>query len=246
MATLELSRIELPESIRQFVDKYRRHYPTTKALLVPVLMECQKHYGHVSPEAALAVAELLQLPFAEVQSVVSFYTMLLKRPVGKYVIGLCRTWNCQHAGAHELAEKFCEHYACEPGDIVAKGMFTLLEVECLCDCHNAPSAQFIKASNEFKSWWCNNLTPDVFFAVLKELEQGNEDALRERLVRIEDKLNPPDARRWVWIVTTNNQYPAVAELKDGEWQVQDAYGKFGDLKQHNPKLHAELQAALKK
>ena len=245
MATLELSRIELPEQIKQFVEQRRGRYPSVKALLVPTLMECQKYYGSVAPEAALAVSELLGLPYAEVQSVVSFYTMLLRKPVGKYVIGVCRTWNCQHAGARGLIEHFCERYSCEAGEIVKDGLFTLLEVECLCDCSNAPSAQFIKAGHEFKSWWCNNLTPQVFDAVLTELEQGKEDALRERLVRVEAKANPPDDKRWVWIVTTNNQYPAWVEQKDGEYIAHDGYGKLGSVKTENPKLHAELQGALK-
>jgi NADH-quinone oxidoreductase subunit E len=245
MATLEVSRIELPEQIKGFVAKRRGNYPTAKALLVPTLMECQKYWGHVPPEAAMAVAELLGVPYPEVQSVISFYTMILRRPVGKYVIGVCRTWNCQHGGAHELIGHFLHRFGGEPGEVVANGLFTLLEVECLCDCGNAPSAQFIKAGTEFKCWWCNNLTVPLFEAILSEMEQGKEDALRERLVRVDHKANPPDDKRWVWIVTTNNQYPAWVETRDGEYIVHDGYGKLSQVKTENPKLHAELQGALK-
>ena len=244
MAALELSRLELPEQIRQFIAERRDSYPTAKAILIPALMECQKYYGQVTPEAARAVAEELSLPFAEVQSVVSFYTMMLRRSTGEYVIGVCGTWNCEHAGADKLIEHFRQKYSVDVGDTTENGLFTLLHVECLCDCHNAPSVQFLKRGAGFTAYWCNNLTIELFDQVLGEIEAGAEDALRERLVRIEEKSNPPDDKRWVWLVTTHNQYPAWLEHRAGENLVHDSYGKLGDLKETNPKLFAEIQAAL--
>ena len=237
--------MQLPEHIKAFIAQRRGRYPNTTAVLIPALMECQKHFGQVTPEAAMAVAEELNVPFAEVQSVVSFYTMLLRRPVGEYVISACRTWNCAHAGSAAIAEHFFSKYGVGEGEVTPGGKFTLMYTECLADCHNAPSTQFLRFGDDFEMRWCNNLTVEVFDHVLAELEDGVEDALRERLVRLEEKLNPPDDRPWVWLVTTNNQYPAWVEKRDGEYFVHDDFGKLGDIKATNPKLHAELQAALK-
>lgn len=245
MATLELSRIELPAGIKQFIVERRPQYPTAKALLVPALMECQKHFGQVTPEAAAAVGSELGLPYAEVQSVLSFYTMLLREPTGQYVIGVCGTWNCAHAGANGLIEHFCRKYDVAVGETTADERFTLLRLECLCDCHNAPSVQFLKRGSEFTAFWCCNLTVELFDRVLADIEAGEDDALRERLVRIDEKSSAPDGNWWVWLVTTRNQYPAQVEEWRGEYVVRDAYGKLGDLKESNPKLFAEIQAALK-
>jgi len=244
MALVDVRAAKLPDSIRQFISANIPRYPTPRAVLVPALMECQKYYGCVTPEVSAAVAAETGLPYAEVQSVVSFYAMLYERPLGKYFIGVCCTWNCEHAGARELMAHFEKKYGGRRGEVAGEGMFTIEYVECLCDCHNAPSVQVLKPGPEFSAAWCNNLTVELFDAMLGDLAAGTEDALRERLVRVEEKLNPPDERRWVWIVTTNNQYAAWAERKDGEWLVHDGQGKLVGVKERNPKLHAELQRAL--
>lgn len=242
MATLELSKQELPEQIVKWVEERRSKYPTSRALLVPTLMELQKYFGHVAPEMAMGVSELLSLPYPDVQSVISFYTMILDKPRGKYVIGMCCTYNCELGGAKKLFDIYREKVG-ELGGINADGLLTCLSVECLCDCHNAPSAQVLKAGREFKVWWLNNLTPEIFTTVLEELKTKGDEALRERLVRIDEKVNPPDERKWVWIVTTFNQYPAV--LKD-DGTIEDGLGKLGSIQSDNPELFKEISEALKK
>jgi NADH:ubiquinone oxidoreductase subunit E len=245
MATLELSKMELPESIRQFVAEKRKQYPTVKGVLIPALMECQKHFGYVSPEMALALAQETDVPFAEVQAVVSFYTMFRDKATGKYILAVCCTWNCEHGGAHKLVELFERKYGVGIGETTKDGLFTMLEVECLADCHNAPSMQVYRTGEDFAAFWCNNLTPLLFEIILNAIEAGEEDALRERLVRVDEKVNPPADGRWIWLVTTHNQYPAKVDFRNGEYHVHDSYGKLGDVKANNPKLYAELQAALK-
>ena len=245
MTTLELQKAELPEQIRRSIEESLPHYPTPKAALVPALMECQKCFGCVTPEVAQAVAELTGVPYAEVASVVSFYTMILTKPVGQYVLGVCRTWNCEHAGARELIERFERKFGARPGETAARGLFTLIEVECLCDCGNAPSVQVVKPGRQFRCWWLNNLTPDLFEQVLDEAAKDGDDAWRERLVRIEEKANPPDDKRWIWLVTTNNQYPAWIQWIEGKYAIFDAYGKLRDVERRNPDLFLELQEALR-
>jgi NADH-quinone oxidoreductase subunit E len=240
MATLELHKQDLPERIAAWVAERRELYPTARALLIPALMECQKHYGCVPTEAALAVAELLGVPYPEVESVISFYTMLLEKPLGKYVVALCCTYNCELGGAKPLFQHYTDAYG-PLGEVCADGLLTCLSVECLCDCHNAPSAQVLKAGREFKVWWLNNLTPEIFKTVLAELKTKGDAALRERLVRIDTKANPPDERQWVWLVTTRNQYPCVVNA-DGT--LVDALGKLGDYAKENPELALEIAKAL--
>jgi NADH-quinone oxidoreductase subunit E len=245
MTMTEIHAAELPEQIRSFVAKMLPHYPTERAVLIPALMECQKYYGSITPEVAMGVSQLLAVPYSEVQSCLSFYTMLHTRPTGKYIIGACRTLNCELGGAQELIEHFLHRHGVEPLEVTGDGNFMLYEVECLCDCHNAPSFQFIRSGSDFAAYWVNNLTEELFDRICDELAAGQEDALRERLVRVEEKVNPPDERRWVWIVTTNNQYPCWIEESGGEIVVHDAFGKFDNLEQQAPVLYAEVQQGLK-
>ena len=236
---------ELPQQITDFVKGIASQYPNTKAMLIPTLIEAQKFYGHVSDEVAMAISKLLKVPYGEVEAVIDFYTMILQKPTGQYIVGLCDTWNCEHGGAGALKEHFIAKYRVGVGDITADGKFTLLMVECLCDCHNPPSLQFLERGEHFTPTWSNNLTVAIFDAILEDLTAGKADALRERFVRMEKKQNAPDVRNWVWLVTTRNQYPCVLEGSGDSMQVIDGLGKFGDLKTDNPILHAQIAAAAK-
>ena len=237
--------VSLPQHIIEFVEENKAHYPRQKAFLVPALMEVQKTFGNISREHAEAVAQLLNVPIAEVESVLTFYWMFQESPTGKYLLYVCGTWNCEHAGANKIKEAFCKRHGAEPAQMAPGGQGTAMGIECLCDCHNAPSVLVTKAGYPFKNWWCNNVTPELFEQILDELERDGDSAWRERLVRLEEKQNAPDNRRWIWLVTTNNQYPCWVETKDGEFHVHDAFGKFDNLKESNPQLFAELQQALK-
>jgi len=241
----ELQPAELPQQILDFVKDKLPHYPTARAVLIPTLMECQKYWGYISPEVAQGVSNLLKVPYGEVQSCISFYTMLHTRPTGKYIIGACRTLNCELGGAQELIEHFFSRYNVEATEVTEDGNFMLYEVECLCDCHNAPSFQFLKAGKDFTPYWVNNLTQPLFDTILDELAAGKEDALRERLVRVEEKQTKPDDRNWVWIVTTNNHYPAYWEKGIDGIVIHDAFGKFVNLKTENAKLYEEITKAIK-
>jgi NADH-quinone oxidoreductase subunit E len=245
MPLVDVNKVELPAQVRDFIQANRAHYPTPRAGLIPALMECQKHFGHISPGVIAALADEMGVPFAEVESVVSFYTMFFTRPMGKFIIGVCCTWNCEHAGGRSLVAHFEQKYGTTKGEVTPDGLFCIEYVECLCDCHNAPSVQILATGPEFQAYWCNNLTVELFDKVLDELKAGAPDACRERLVRVEPKQNPPDDKKWMWITTTNNQYPAWIESKDGALAVHDSFGKLTAVKENNPKLYAELQAALK-
>ena len=243
--TKNIEPAKLPQKITDFVSGIASQYPNTKAMLIPTLIEAQKYYGHVSDEVAMAIGKLLKVPYGEVEAVIDFYTMILQKPTGEYIIGLCDTWNCEWGGAAALKEHYIAKYGKGIGEITEDGRFTLLMVECLCDCHNPPSLQFLQRGEHFTPTWSNNLTVELFDAILEDLSAGKPDALRERLVRMEKKQNAPDDRNWVWLVTTRNQYPCVLEGSGDAMKVIDGFGKFGDLKTDNPALHAEIAAAAK-
>lgn len=240
----QIEALKLPVEIEDFVKENLPKYPTAKAVLIPALMECQKWYGQITPAIALAISDLTGVPSPEVESVVSFYTMLLEKETGKYVLSICCTWNCEDAGAVDLVAHFKQKYSCGLGEVTKDGLFSMYQVECLADCHNAPSVQFLKWGREFKGSWTNNLTVELFDTILEDIAAGKPDSLRERLVRIDAKQNPPDDKQWVWIVTTNNQYAAWIEGSGDGLIIHDGFGKLGRLKQSNSVLHGEIVKAL--
>ena len=68
----------------------------------------------------------------------SYYTMFYTRPVGKFVVNVCRTLSCAVNGAERVTEEFCAKLGIKPGETDPSGTFTLMEVECLGACDRAP------------------------------------------------------------------------------------------------------------
>ena len=84
------------------------------------------------------VAQQIGCTAAEVEEVVSYYTMFFTRPVGTYVLNVCRTLSCALRGAERVTEELSAALGIKPGETDPTGTFTLIEVECLGACDRAP------------------------------------------------------------------------------------------------------------
>jgi NADH-quinone oxidoreductase subunit E len=84
------------------------------------------------------VADQIRCTKAEVEDVVSYYTMFYTKPVGKYVLNVCRTLSCALRGAERVTEELRATLGIQPGQTDPTGTFTLMEVECLGACDRAP------------------------------------------------------------------------------------------------------------
>jgi NADH-quinone oxidoreductase E subunit len=116
------------------------HYPPDqrKSAIIYALFLAQQQQGYVSGAAMAFVAEQIGCTAAEVEDVVSYYTMFYTKPVGKIVINVCRTLSCALLGAERVTEEISAKLGIRPGETTADGMFTLMEVECLGACDRAP------------------------------------------------------------------------------------------------------------
>ena len=83
-------------------------YPQRRSALLPILFLLQAEDGYVSPAGVAQVAELLGLTKAEVGAVATFYTMFRRRPVGKYLVSVCKTLPCELRGSREISRALCE------------------------------------------------------------------------------------------------------------------------------------------
>lgn len=87
------------------------------------------------------VADIVEVDPARVYEVASFYTMFNRTKVGKYFIQLCGTTPCMICGSEDISQTIQKHLGIKNGETTKDGMFTLLEVECLGSCANAPMVQ---------------------------------------------------------------------------------------------------------
>lgn len=129
-----------PETYKQFEAIVAR-YPKKEAAMLPVLYLAQKEFGFLGPEAIAYVAKLMGQSPARVHGVVSFYTMLTAKPIGRHHIQVCRTLPCALGGAEKISACIKQKLGIQTGETTADGRFTLSEVECLASCGTAPMMQ---------------------------------------------------------------------------------------------------------
>ena len=109
-----------------------------KSAILAALYLAQDQQGYLTLNAMRHVAEAIGCTPAQVEDVVSFYTMFYTRPVGRHVLQVCRTLSCALMGAERVTEELAQALHIRPGETDAAGEFTLLEVECLGACDRAP------------------------------------------------------------------------------------------------------------
>src|SRR4051812_43541614 len=138
-----------PENRARFDEIITRYPPERRrSAVLPALYLAQYQQGYITANAIRHVAELLGLTRADVEDVVSYYTMFYTRPVGKYVINVCRTLSCAINGAERVTEALSEKLGIKPGQTDPTGTFTLVEVECLGACDRAPAVTVNDAWHE--------------------------------------------------------------------------------------------------
>jgi NADH-quinone oxidoreductase subunit E len=148
-----------------------RYPPDRKrSAVLPALYLVQSQLGYVTAQAMRYVAGLLEITPADVEDVVSFYTMFYTRPVGTYVLQVCRTLSCAVNGAERVTEELSEALGIKPGETDAAGTFTLLEVECLGACDRAPVVMVNDAWHECQQ-------PEDAAKLIADLRARGEGAL---------------------------------------------------------------------
>src|SRR5438477_3545396 len=119
-------------------------YPPDRqaSAVLPLWWTAQEQHGGWLPGAAMDhVAALLEMPPIRVYEVATFYTMFNLRPVGRYLLQACTTTPCWLRGSDAVVEACERKLGIGVGGTTTNGLFTLVEVECLGACVNAPILQ---------------------------------------------------------------------------------------------------------
>ncbi|HEX5624685.1 MAG TPA: NAD(P)H-dependent oxidoreductase subunit E [Saprospiraceae bacterium] len=130
------------ERLKQF-EEIKKRYPEGrhKSALLPILHLAQEDHGWLPVDVMNDVAEVLDLHPIEVYEVATFYTMFHLKPVGKYVLEVCRTGPCCLVGAEKIIQHLKTKLQIEEGETTPDGLFTIKPVECLASCGTGPVLQ---------------------------------------------------------------------------------------------------------
>lgn len=116
-------------------------YPQKRSALIPLLLLAQKEQGYVTVEAMEYIGGLLGITASEVESTLTFYTMLRRKPVGKYHMYICTNLACMLRGSDEIESCVKRKLGVDLGQVTPDGLFSAVEFECLGSCTTAPAMQ---------------------------------------------------------------------------------------------------------
>ena len=131
---------ENEKEIKRIIAKYPKGRQASAVM--PLLDLAQRQHDNWIPMAAIeAIAVRLDMAEIRVLEVATFYTMFNLKPVGKYFLQACTTTPCWLRGSDEMMRCIKDRYGIASGQTSDCGQFSLLEVECLGACVNAPILQ---------------------------------------------------------------------------------------------------------
>jgi NADH-quinone oxidoreductase E subunit len=147
-------------------DAIVAQYEDSRSALLPIIHAFQAETGYVTPEAMKQTAEWLDLPRAVVESVVSVYTLFFRKPVGRYMLQVCRNLSCTLNGAEGIMQHFRDRLGIGHLQTTDDGLFSYEEVECLAACDRAPCMQV-------NLQFVYDLTPQIVDEMLAAIRAGS-------------------------------------------------------------------------
>lgn len=145
--------------LKPVLDKYAG----VKGSLITILQNAQEIYGYLPTEVLYEVAANTGNSPAKVMGVATFYTQFRFKPVGKYLILLCKGTACHVNGSEMIAQTLKETLGIGDGDTTEDGLFSLSFVACLGCCSLSPVMMINDETY-------GNLTPEKVREIIKELK----------------------------------------------------------------------------
>jgi NADH-quinone oxidoreductase E subunit len=158
-----------PENLKK-AQAFMARYPEGRqasAVISLLYIAQDQNGGWVSPAAIEHVAEVLDMAPIRVHEITTFYTMFNLKPVGKHLIQVCRTTPCWLRGAAELTRTCQKKLGVGFNEVTSDGQFSIMEVECLGACANAPMVQI-------NDDYYEDLTPERLSEIIDDLRAGKD------------------------------------------------------------------------
>ncbi len=116
------------------------HYPERRAGAIYCLYAVQDKIGYINDEGIAIVTELSGLSKTQLEELISFFTLLRRRPVGRNILRICDSISCHVMGSKKVLAAAQEKSGVPLGEISRDGSVTILPSICLGLCDHAPAA----------------------------------------------------------------------------------------------------------
>jgi NADH:ubiquinone oxidoreductase subunit E len=128
--------------------------------LLRKLKGAQEEFGYVPREFMAETARSFGLPISEIYGLTTFYSFLSVRPLGKYVIRVCKSIPCYLKSADMVIDAMAGEIGIRPGQTTTDGKYSFELTNCIGACDIAPA---MLVNHEVHG----NLTPGKIGEILK-------------------------------------------------------------------------------
>lgn len=156
------------EQIKE-MENITARYEAPASAIMPLLHFVQETKGHLEEDYLVFVADFLDIPHVRAFEVATYYTMYFTRPIGRYLIQVCRNLSCSINGAPEVIDALKESLSVKLGETSPDGLFTIVEVECIGACDLAPAMMINEKLYE-------RVSPDSVPGILDSYKEKAQDA----------------------------------------------------------------------
>ena len=159
-----------PELEARF-EKFLAKYPADRkrSAMIPMLIYAQDEVGSMTDELIKEVANRVGVTPLQVNEVLTYYSMLHRKPMGRYHVQVCTNISCLLVGGEELWNQACHKLGIGHKEVSADGQVSLEEVECMGACSWAPALQ---VNYDFY----HDVTPEQLDKLLDGLTAGQTPA----------------------------------------------------------------------
>jgi NADH-quinone oxidoreductase subunit F len=210
--------VELSPKLAARFETLQNRYPAKRSALVPMLLYAQDEYGFISDQMIEEIARRLDLNTVQVTETLAYYSMLHRKPVGRFHVQICTNVSCMLRGGHRIFEHAKRRLEIGHKETTRDGVFSLEEVECIGACTGAPAMQ---VNYDFYE----ELSPGKFDRIIEELDAGRKAASVTRTTG-----------------ALHDRHPAETPLISKRWGVPDAH-KLEVYRNHDG--YVALEKALK-
>lgn len=108
------------------------------SLVLPCLRRVQEDRGYVADSDIDGLVEYLGVPRIQIEEVLSYYTQLRRKPIGRWHLQVCRNISCSLRSADRILDHLTKRLGIVPGQTTPDGRLTLSTIECIGSCGTAP------------------------------------------------------------------------------------------------------------
>ena len=150
------------------IDPVLEKYGNNSGNLITILQKAQEIYGYLPTDVIYKVAEQTGSTPAKVMGVATFYTQFRLKPVGKYLLMLCKGTACHVNGADRIETALSEELGISDGETTDDGLFSIKNVACLGCCSLSPVMMINDETY-------GSLTPEKAVGIIRELKERGGD-----------------------------------------------------------------------